>query len=224
MITSLIESIVWLSLKISIYYKNRDCDFKNCSSLRYFLLLGLGLLYISIKMPKSKSIEARPRKRKQSQRIEELTNSVSEHPKREVNHISHLSDGSRHSKLRSRVIHERSFLTDFHIVNKVPKWLILSSIYLGVLIFLMMIAFRQVMVWYQGKQVITPLHLPKVISDASSHERSHSLFWGSYRPGIYFGMKHRSPKSLLFGVMWTVQDPENFVYRHSCDQFDGVLR
>ncbi|CAI2730220.1 unnamed protein product [Schistosoma spindalis] len=174
-------------------------------------------------MPKSKSIEARPRKRKHNQRIEELTNSVSEHPKREVNHISHLSDGSRHPKLKSRISHERSFLTDFHIVNKVPKWLILSFIYFGVLIFLVMLAFRQVMVWYQGKQVITPLHLPKVISDASLHERSHSLFWGSYRPGIYFGMKHRSPKSLLFGVMWTIQDPENFAYRHSCDQYDGVL-
>ena len=27
-------------------------------------------------------------------------------------------------------------------------------------------------------------------------------FWGSYRSGVYFGMKHRSPKSLLTGIMW----------------------
>ncbi|OXA44897.1 Alpha-centractin [Folsomia candida] len=30
-------------------------------------------------------------------------------------------------------------------------------------------------------------------------------FWGSYRPGVYFGLKHRSPKSLLTGFMWLLQ-------------------
>ncbi|TNN08126.1 Mannosyl-oligosaccharide glucosidase [Schistosoma japonicum] len=173
-------------------------------------------------MPKSKTIEVRPRKRKQSQRIEEPTNSVPEH-KREINHLSHLSDGSRHLKFKSRVSHERSFLTDFPIVSKVPKWLVLSVICGGILSFLMMFALRQTMVWYHGKQVVTPLNLPKVISDSSLSERSNRLFWGTYRPGIYFGMKHRSPISLLFGVMWTVQDAENFAFRHSCDQSDGVL-
>lgn len=27
-------------------------------------------------------------------------------------------------------------------------------------------------------------------------------FWGTYRPGVYFGMKHRHPTSLLTGIMW----------------------
>ena len=27
-------------------------------------------------------------------------------------------------------------------------------------------------------------------------------YWGSYRPGVYFGMKTREPKSLLAGFMW----------------------
>ncbi|CAH8519796.1 unnamed protein product [Schistosoma turkestanicum] len=171
-------------------------------------------------MPKSKFIEAGPRKRKQSLRNDEP---ISEHPKREVNHKPHLSDGLRHSKLRNRTSHERSFLADFPIVNKFPKWFILSALCISILSFLMMLASRPLMVWYQRKQVITPLDLPKAIPDASLNERSHNLFWGSYRPGIYFGMKHRSPRPLLFGVMWTVQDPKIFSYRHSCDQFDGVL-
>lgn len=27
-------------------------------------------------------------------------------------------------------------------------------------------------------------------------------FWGSYRPGTYFGLKSRDPHSLLTGLMW----------------------
>ena len=29
-----------------------------------------------------------------------------------------------------------------------------------------------------------------------------SLFWGTYRPQLYFGMRSRSPHSLLSGIMW----------------------
>lgn len=28
------------------------------------------------------------------------------------------------------------------------------------------------------------------------------LFWGSYRPGTYFGLKTRDPASLVTGLMW----------------------
>lgn len=28
------------------------------------------------------------------------------------------------------------------------------------------------------------------------------LFWGSYRPGLYFGLKTRDPHSLVTGLMW----------------------
>lgn len=27
-------------------------------------------------------------------------------------------------------------------------------------------------------------------------------YWGSYRPGTYFGMKTRDPHSLVMGLMW----------------------
>ena len=27
-------------------------------------------------------------------------------------------------------------------------------------------------------------------------------FWGSYRPGVYFGMKSRSAKDVVTGLMW----------------------
>lgn len=28
------------------------------------------------------------------------------------------------------------------------------------------------------------------------------LFWGAYRPGLYFGLKTRDPQSLVTGLMW----------------------
>ena len=33
-----------------------------------------------------------------------------------------------------------------------------------------------------------------------------SLFWGPYRPNLYFGVRPRVPKSLLTGLMWAKVD------------------
>ncbi|OXA45619.1 Mannosyl-oligosaccharide glucosidase [Folsomia candida] len=52
-------------------------------------------------------------------------------------------------------------------------------------------------------------------------------FWGSYRPGVYFGMKHRSPKSLLTGFMWLLPSlvrPGEPNLRHLCEQGDGLTK
>ena len=27
-------------------------------------------------------------------------------------------------------------------------------------------------------------------------------YWGSYRPGVYFGLKTRDPNSMAVGLMW----------------------
>jgi len=32
--------------------------------------------------------------------------------------------------------------------------------------------------------------------------QNQSLFWGTYRPSLYFGTRHRSPESILTGLMW----------------------
>ncbi len=37
---------------------------------------------------------------------------------------------------------------------------------------------------------------------ATAASVSPDRFWGSYRPGVYFGMKTRSPRDLLAGLMW----------------------
>lgn len=41
------------------------------------------------------------------------------------------------------------------------------------------------------------------------------MFWGSYRPGIYFGMKTRSESPIMTGFMWSsVYNPMEI--RHQC--------
>lgn len=38
--------------------------------------------------------------------------------------------------------------------------------------------------------------------DAAQVAADQSLLWGTYRPGLYFGLKPRLPNSLMTGLMW----------------------
>ncbi|CAH1761949.1 6763_t:CDS:10 [Entrophospora sp. SA101] len=53
---------------------------------------------------------------------------------------------------------------------------------------------------------------------------NESLFWGTYRPNLYFGVRPRLPESLLSGLMWfglgDYYSLKNF--RHQCDQADKM--
>lgn len=87
--------------------------------------------------------------------------------------------------------------------------------------------------WYQHilrSSVTTPLSVPRTIADdASSAARSPGRFWGTYRPGVYFGMKTRSQRSPVAGLMWfqqptsASQNPD-LKMRHTCEQGDGLER
>ncbi|KAK6635847.1 hypothetical protein RUM44_001101 [Polyplax serrata] len=51
------------------------------------------------------------------------------------------------------------------------------------------------------------------------------MYWGSYRPGLYFGMKTRDPYSLVSGLMWyfpKLVEPGNAKIRHWCEQSDNL--
>lgn len=54
--------------------------------------------------------------------------------------------------------------------------------------------------WYRARRAVT-LHSapPALPSDSSSPSVAPDLFWGTYRPHVYFGMKTRSPQPLLTG-------------------------
>ncbi|KAM4809599.1 mannosyl-oligosaccharide glucosidase [Rhinophrynus dorsalis] len=78
--------------------------------------------------------------------------------------------------------------------------------------------------WSLAVRVVTlhpsPLILPP---NSSSAALSPSMFWGSYRPQVYFGMKTRSPRSVVTGLMWMAQSGPHSL-RHTCEQGDGLAR
>lgn len=50
-------------------------------------------------------------------------------------------------------------------------------------------------------------------------------FWGTYRPGVYFGLKTRDPRSIVTGLMWYFPmrlRPGGDGIRHWCEQNDGL--
>ncbi|KAI1375238.1 glycoside hydrolase family 63 protein [Hypoxylon crocopeplum] len=54
---------------------------------------------------------------------------------------------------------------------------------------------------------------------------NQSLFWGPYRPNLYFGIRPRIPKSLTTGLLWAKVD--NYVevqdsFRYTCEQNEGM--
>ncbi len=54
--------------------------------------------------------------------------------------------------------------------------------------------------------VKTPSELPKILADDHfSVQKNPERFWGTYRTNLYFGMRTRSPKSPLIGLMWYEQ-------------------
>ena len=63
--------------------------------------------------------------------------------------------------------------------------------------------------WHQDRMremVRTPLDAPKMIGNtATSALEDPDRFWGSYRSGLYFGLKTRSPRSPVVGLMWMTQ-------------------
>ncbi|PRP80049.1 hypothetical protein PROFUN_10732 [Planoprotostelium fungivorum] len=57
-----------------------------------------------------------------------------------------------------------------------------------------------------------------------------TMFWGSYRPNLYFGMKTRSERPFLTGLMWNTVGSRSFYQsdfenmRHTCEQGDNMQR
>nr|XP_032832732.1 mannosyl-oligosaccharide glucosidase [Petromyzon marinus]XP_032832733.1 mannosyl-oligosaccharide glucosidase [Petromyzon marinus]XP_032832734.1 mannosyl-oligosaccharide glucosidase [Petromyzon marinus] len=81
--------------------------------------------------------------------------------------------------------------------------------------------------WRLTARLTTPLPAePAVPQGSSLPAASPDRFWGSYRPGVYFGMKTRSPRSPVAGLMWMEQTAGGRVgpLRHTCEQGDALAR
>ncbi|XP_062618137.1 mannosyl-oligosaccharide glucosidase-like [Saccostrea cucullata] len=75
-----------------------------------------------------------------------------------------------------------------------------------------------------------PLKIPKVNSKlTTSAKRNSKYFWGSYRANLYFGLKTRSPRSPVVGLMWMKQFPDprkqgSNKLRHWCKEDDELVK
>ncbi|XP_049883221.1 mannosyl-oligosaccharide glucosidase [Pectinophora gossypiella] len=72
---------------------------------------------------------------------------------------------------------------------------------------------------YLETRVNTPFDDEKVVQESGLMVPDR--YWGSYRPGVYMGMKSREPRSPVFGLMWYDFTTNNGV-RHWCDQNDNL--
>ncbi|XP_023311834.1 mannosyl-oligosaccharide glucosidase GCS1 isoform X2 [Anoplophora glabripennis] len=76
---------------------------------------------------------------------------------------------------------------------------------------------------YLETRVNTPLDDKKVV--IRSGLDVPDVFWGTYRPGVYFGLKTRDPNSLVAGLMWYFPrrlKPGGDGIRHWCEQGDNL--
>lgn len=79
---------------------------------------------------------------------------------------------------------------------------------------------------YQGyleTRVNTPLDYPKVVRERGLDVPER--YWGTYRPGVYFGMKTRAVQDLHTGLMWFLPryvQQGGLGLRHWCEQGDNL--
>ncbi|KAF1888092.1 hypothetical protein Lal_00024104 [Lupinus albus] len=53
-------------------------------------------------------------------------------------------------------------------------------------------------------------------------EHKESLYWGTYRPQVYLGIRARTPKSLIGGLMWINVKDGKYKLRHVCKHEDEL--
>ncbi|CAI4216854.1 unnamed protein product [Parascedosporium putredinis] len=70
-----------------------------------------------------------------------------------------------------------------------------------------------------------------VLHSEASRANNQSLFWGPYKPNLYFGVRPRLPQGLWTGLMWgKVNDFESIrdcifrslAFRYTCEQHEGL--
>ncbi|XP_026318498.1 mannosyl-oligosaccharide glucosidase [Hyposmocoma kahamanoa] len=103
--------------------------------------------------------------------------------------------------------------TSMKTFKLVSKWkTMLGFIFLGIAVYVGILG-------YLETRVNTPFDDEKVVQESGLQVPER--YWGTYRPGVYMGMKSRDPRSPLFGLMW-YQVGSSKGIRHWCDQNDNL--
>ncbi|KAF3778043.1 Mannosyl-oligosaccharide glucosidase [Nymphaea thermarum] len=75
----------------------------------------------------------------------------------------------------------------------------------------------------QAPRCVTPLPAPKM-TELPQFQGDHreSLYWGTYRPHVYLGIRARTPRSLIAGLMWIGVKDGRYHLRHVCQDSDDL--
>ncbi|KAF6152032.1 hypothetical protein GIB67_010606 [Kingdonia uniflora] len=72
-------------------------------------------------------------------------------------------------------------------------------------------------------RVATPFPAPRIMDlPQFQGEHKESLYWGTYRPHVYLGIRARTPQSLIAGMMWIGVKDGHYVIRHVCQDSDEL--
>ncbi|CAL5214030.1 unnamed protein product [Lathyrus oleraceus] len=72
-------------------------------------------------------------------------------------------------------------------------------------------------------RAITPFPAPKIMDlPQFQGEHKESLYWGTYRPHLYLGIRARTPQSLMAGLMWIGVKDGRYHLRHVCRHEDDL--
>lgn len=96
-----------------------------------------------------------------------------------------------------------------------PMWAYYKELLIGPAVVIIVVC---TVIGYQQTRVNTPFDARKVVLSRYPQRlcstgrclqvvtrtglEAPEQFWGSYRPGVYFGLKTRDPHSLVMGLMW----------------------
>ncbi|KAJ8705748.1 hypothetical protein PYW08_012794 [Mythimna loreyi] len=105
------------------------------------------------------------------------------------------------------------------IGNKTFKFLSVWKTGVGVVCFLIAVYISTL--GYLETRVNTPFDDDKVVKETGL--QIPERYWGTYRPGVYLGLKSREPRSPVFGMMWyELSAATHKGIRHWCDQNDNL--
>eukprot|EP00051_Salpingoeca_urceolata_P006675 m.88375 g.88375 ORF g.88375 m.88375 type:complete len:776 (+) comp14938_c2_seq2:37-2364(+) len=95
---------------------------------------------------------------------------------------------------------------------------------IGAVLAVIVAALLASVLWAGDDKVTTPFPGAEVKALPQFTNKTHvdKYLWGSYRPHTYFGLRTRTPQSLLTGMMWV--SPSGHQLRHFCDAGDGLQR
>ena len=90
---------------------------------------------------------------------------------------------------------------------------------IGVCVAILSVGAYYLFIHFEEQKILSPFAGPLI-----PHDRSYknSLLWGTYRSGLYFGVRSRTPDSLEMGLMWFSYSGNGLRIRHLCDQNDKL--